>query len=1222
MRGASVALLLIVACGEDPPAGTKPGVRLGAGDAGGAPECSVDDDCPFGQVCADSVCRPSDANPHDRGCRSDADCGDGLACAMSTGLCVHKPVIQQIGGPETCGEGDLRNCGSKIGACEYGTELCASGAWEGCEGGVTPALESCNGRDDDCNGTADEAWTLGGACEVGRGSCLRTGRMICSSDGSSLVCSAEVIDATGLSELCGNRLDDDCNGATDEGFVLGEPCVVGIGSCARSGTTICSEDARSSVCSGMPGIAEPEELCGGAADDDCDGQEEEGFELEGTLCTVGQGSCERQGTLVCSADRASLRCSATPGAPSPDELCGNDLDDDCDGETDESFETLGVACSVGTPPCAATGALACAPDALSMVCDLPSAGAELCNGADDDGDTCADEGFDVGAACAAGTGVCRRTGTKVCRLDGSGTRCGATAATPTSPELCGNGLDDDCDGSSDEGFPNLGTACTAGQGVCLRNGSRVCSADRRSTVCDAVASTPPAGGERCGNGLDDDCDGNVDEGFDVGASCTVGLGVCARTGTKVCSADGTTTVCGISPGPANPAGELCGNSSDDDCDGSVDEGFDVGTACAVGTGACRRTGTKRCTADRTTTECSASAGPPNPLGELCGNSVDDDCDTFTDEGYGNLGSACTSGVGACRRDGTYVCSSDQLSTVCNAVPGSSTPEVCDNADNDCNSVVDNGCDDDGDDYCDFSMALSGRPTVCPLTTSAAVTDCNDSNASVNPGATESCGDALDQDCDGDPSNGCPACNTSVDADFDGSNQCLDCDDSNGAVRPGVAERCDGVDQDCDGTTDEGFDGDSDGYTTCGTVPGGGIDPARVDCDDANAAKHPGACELCTLAGAPVACGAANDGGNGVDEDCDGYSDETCRPCDAVDRDGDGVSDCGGDCAPTDAAVSPLLAEACDGKDTDCNTTTIDNCGVSDRCNWAGSPAPDVCRDRLICVESLGNGGNPTGSFTCTSLCNATPLGLGLGDGCAASETCATSLTPTANMHGCAVSTDFGSRASGQSCSRDTDCRSGDCLSDGRTTGPPNKYCTDRCGNDSYCGAGTTCQLWGGDHASCWTVLSLQDRDLGVPCNDSTTRCRAGPRSCVELSPGNKICSKVCCSEADCPSAYHCSLAGNDTAGPRGGYDSAPVCLPDAAGAHNRPAGAACTANAQCSSEFCDRTLSVCVNLCCNDSSCPTGLSCESALVVRALGHQTFARVCLNETPSADLEAMP
>src|SRR5262249_49939806 len=148
--------------------------------------------------------------------------------------------------------------------------------------------------------------------------------------------------------------------------------------------------------------------------------------------------------------------------------------------------------------------------------------------------------------------------------------------------------------------------------------------------------------------------------------------------------------------------------------------------------------------------------------------------------------------------------------------------------------------------------------------------------------------------------------------------------------PGATEVCNGADDDCDGQIDEGFDADRDTYTTCGTVlPGGGLNPAWVDCNDTNVNVHPFACDLCSLGSTAnvVPCGAMNDRGNGVDDNCNGAIDETCSPCDAVDHDGDRYSACMGDCNDADTTVHPGAAELCDGKDNDCNVHSVENCSV-------------------------------------------------------------------------------------------------------------------------------------------------------------------------------------------------------------------------------------------------------------------------------------------------------
>ena len=92
--------------------------------------------------------------------------------------------------------------------------------------------------------------------------------------------------------------------------------------------------------------------------------------------------------------------------------------------------------------------------------------------------------------------------------------------------------------------------------------------------------------------------------------------------------------------------------------------------------------------------------------------------------------------------------------------------------------------------------------------------------------------------------------TCVDSDGDGwSVDCNDCNDADPTVNPGAAEICNGADDNCNGTIDEGFDADADGFTVCGG-----------DCNDADATVNPAATEVCA---------------DGIDNDCDGLIDEDC-----------------------------------------------------------------------------------------------------------------------------------------------------------------------------------------------------------------------------------------------------------------------------------------------------------------------------------------------------------
>jgi Ca2+-binding RTX toxin-like protein len=118
-----------------------------------------------------------------------------------------------------------------------------------------------------------------------------------------------------------------------------------------------------------------------------------------------------------------------------------------------------------------------------------------------------------------------------------------------------------------------------------------------------------------------------------------------------------------------------------------------------------------------------------------------------------------------------------------------------------------------------------------------ITDCDDSDASVNPGAAEIF-DGKDNNCDGVIDEGF------TDADGDGfAAEVNDCNDSDSAINPTAAEADDGIDNNCNGMVDEGFDLDGDGVT-----PFGG------DCNDADPSIFPGAFDI---------------PGDGIDQDCDG-----------------------------------------------------------------------------------------------------------------------------------------------------------------------------------------------------------------------------------------------------------------------------------------------------------------------------------------------------------------
>ena len=116
------------------------------------------------------------------------------------------------------------------------------------------------------------------------------------------------------------------------------------------------------------------------------------------------------------------------------ETC-NGLDDDCDGEVDETFTLLGDTCDGDDSDQCANGVIACAPNALGTLCKETGPDfEEICNEVDDDCDGLVDEGFTV------------------------------------IPEFC-NGVDDDCDGLVDESFENLGAPCDGSDADSCANGT-------------------------------------------------------------------------------------------------------------------------------------------------------------------------------------------------------------------------------------------------------------------------------------------------------------------------------------------------------------------------------------------------------------------------------------------------------------------------------------------------------------------------------------------------------------------------------------------------------------------------------------------------------------------------------------------------------------------------------------------------------------------------------
>ena len=424
--------------------------------------------------------------------------------------------------------------------------------------------------------------------------------------------------------------------------------------------------------------------------------------------------------------------------------------------------------------------------------------------------------------------------------------------SPGEIEVC-DGLDNDCSGGVDDGVTKTVYDDADGDGFGNPDAAHAVCAAAEGQVdngndCDDADDAVFGGAVEVCDGIDNNCDGQIDEGVtstyyadadaDGFGDADAPTDACAPTADLVENdAD-----CDDSNALASPAGDEICDEIDNNCDGNVDEGVkqtwwvdldgDGFGSTALSEEACAQP-TGYAADDH---DCDDANEDVNPDADEWCDGIDDDCD-------GNIDEADATG-----------------SSVWYA-------------------------DYDADGHGDGTVSLSACDA--PAGYIASSDDCDDSLATVFPGAAEYC-NGIDDDCDrstdeadavdiamwyldfdGDTYGGTRFTFTSCDAPAGYVSSSDDCDDSDDTIHPDATDTCNEIDDNCDGNVDEGLtlstwyaDDDADGYgdpsvtTDDCTMPAGYVADAD-DCDDAEATTYPGATELC----------------NGVDDDCDSSVDE-------------------------------------------------------------------------------------------------------------------------------------------------------------------------------------------------------------------------------------------------------------------------------------------------------------------------------------------------------------
>jgi len=839
-------------------------------------------------------------------------------------------------------------------------------------------------------------------------------------------------------EVC-DTIDNDCDGVIDEGVEItyyldsdgdsfGNPSQITLACSAPDGYVLDNAD-----CVDNNNLINPsqEDVCNGI-DDNCVGGVD-----EGNVCPTNAYYCDTDSDSYLSSDISGTcdtfdcipdGCSSSQGndcddgaanvKPGATETC-NLIDDNCNSQIDEGVENTyyqdSDGDSFGNVEVIAEECIL--PDGYvedNTDCDDTQSGVrpgaiETCNLIDDNCDGAIDEGVETiyyldsdddnygnpsesTLACSAPSGYI---------LDNTDCVDNNNLINPSQEDVC-NGIDDNCVGGVDENdvCPSTAYYCdtdsdsylssdvsgTCGTFECIPDG---CSSSQGNDCDDTTSSIKPGVAEVC-NLIDDNCDGQVDEGVentyyqDSDGDSFGNVEVIAEEcilpdGYVVDNTDCDDTKSGVKPG----ATETC-NLIDDNCDGAIDESVkntyyldsdddNYGDSAQV---------TLACTLPVGYIDNSADCDDANPninpaQNDVC-NDVDDNCVAGVDED-----NVCPSTAYYCDGDGddqlsssvrgscdTFECIPDGCSssqgTDCDDGDSAvkiGAVEICNLIDDNCVDGVDEGVettyyqDSDGDTF--GNVEVIAEECSAPSGYVEDNTDCDDTKSSVNPSATEICNEIddncvagideeveltyyLDSDNDnyGDASQTTLAC-SAPDGYVDDNTDCVD---NNVNINPSQNDVCNGVDDNCAAGVDEDnvcptnayyCDDDGDGQLSSSVsgscdafecIPDGCSSSQGIDCNDGDFAVKIGAVEICNL----------------IDDNCVNGVDEGVETTYYQDLDGDtfgnleviaeecsvpsGYVEDNTDCDDTKSASYPGNSEVCDGVDNNC-VSGVDELGV-------------------------------------------------------------------------------------------------------------------------------------------------------------------------------------------------------------------------------------------------------------------------------------------------------